>query len=216
MELARAWFRGGQLAVPKEFEALLADSPRLESLTLETGIPELVTTLPERGEGRNHDLWLLGNTPSEQITICVEAKADEPFGDKTVGEYWNYAMRRLEVGEKTKVPNRIEALLQMVNEESTQPDETPWSEVQYQLLTSICGTALQAIVDRSSLAVLIVHVFRTDSTIQEKIARNQSAFNRFVRILTGSHEDDVRNGYLYGPIPVGGVECLVGKVETRI
>ena len=49
MELARVWFRGGQLAVPKEFEALLADSPRLEYLTLETGIPELVTTLPERG-----------------------------------------------------------------------------------------------------------------------------------------------------------------------
>ncbi len=45
------------------------------------GEPEFVTRLPERGEGRNHDLWLQARCSAGGLTICVEAEADESFGN---------------------------------------------------------------------------------------------------------------------------------------
>ena len=102
MELAKAWFRPGVLTVPDEFQVLLGSNSRLDGLQLVSGTPELVTPLPERGEGRNHDLALVGETPREKVTICVEAKADEPFGDKSVGEYLVRAPSRR---EKTNRPS---------------------------------------------------------------------------------------------------------------
>ena len=51
---------------------------RLNSIKLLKGIPELVTPLPERGNGRNHDLVLSGITDHETVTICIEAKYPKP------------------------------------------------------------------------------------------------------------------------------------------
>ena len=56
MELARAWFRDNCLSPPKEMIKLLSRHSRLTQLDFIIGIPELVTPLPEKGEGRNHDL----------------------------------------------------------------------------------------------------------------------------------------------------------------
>ena len=84
MELARAWFRGKTGAPPAELMRVLKSVPDLKDLAAEQATPELVTGLPERGEGRNHDLWLLAGTAKEKITVCIEAKADEPFGNVTV------------------------------------------------------------------------------------------------------------------------------------
>jgi len=215
MELARAWFRAGRLAVPQELSELLSSSPRLELLEFERAVPELVTGLPERGEGRNHDLWLLGRTPQEQVTVCVEAKADEPFGDKSIGEYLRYALQRRTNGETTRAPERIEALFRMVDTASPSLMETPWAEIPYQLLTAICGTAIQARSDQSRLAVLVVHVFETNSTEEEKLDINHQAFTRFVELITGTPQADVEVGRLYGPARIGSVKCLVGKTEIR-
>ena len=113
MELAKSWFREERLSPPSEFIALLLSEPRLQELKLLRGTPELVTALPERGEGRNHDLALVGQTPQESVTICVEAKADEPFGSETVRQYWERAMRRRNLGNSTRAPERIQALLGM-------------------------------------------------------------------------------------------------------
>ena len=110
MELAKSWFREERPSPPSEFTALLVSEPRLQELKLLRGTPELVTALPERGEGRNHDLALVGKTPRESVTICIEAKADEPFGNETVREYWGGAIRRRNLGESTRVPERIQTL----------------------------------------------------------------------------------------------------------
>ena len=50
---------------------------------------------PERGEGRNHDLWARGSADGRAFTLCVEARADEPFGD-TIGETCAKAVERSE------------------------------------------------------------------------------------------------------------------------
>jgi hypothetical protein len=205
MELARSWFRQGKVAPPEELLHLLASSPRLADLQLLKGVPELVTDLDKLGEGRNHDLWLLGRTDQEQVTICIEAKADEPFGDQTVAKYYSSASRRREAGESTSVPERINNLLSLVSGPSAK-----WNNVRYQLLTAICGTAIQAQRDGSSLAVLAVHEFRTTETKPDKLDTNRKDFEFFMTVARESQES-VTEGIFYGPVAVGGIDCLIGK-----
>jgi hypothetical protein len=206
MELAKAWFSHNAPTVPPEVESILLSNPRLVGLKLTRAIPELVTPLPERGEGRNHDLWILGKTSREQVTICIEAKADEAFGNHTVAEYRNLALRRREQGISTRAPERIEALLKMVG-----GDPPVWDSVRYQLLTAICGTILQAQKDGSDLAVFLVHEFRTPLTSEENLSRNKKDFELFVAALG---LEPCIEGLLVGPLGVGGVGCFVGKVAT--
>ncbi len=207
MELARAWFPGDILTVPSESESVLLSHSRLEGLELIRAIPELVTALPERGEGRNHDLWILGKTPAESVTICIEAKADEPFGNYTVAEYREVALKRRRSGVSTRAPERIEALLKMV-----EGDTQAWEPVRYQLLAALCGTILQAKADSSQLAVFLVHEFHTDKTDDDKLGRNKDDFELFLDVLG---LDPASEGHLTGPVLVNGVECLVGKVVRR-
>jgi hypothetical protein len=210
MELARAWFRTGAIAPPAELLALLRSRPEVSGLSILKGVPELVTPLPERGEGRNHDLWLLakrGRTKGD-VTICIEAKADEPFGNDTIGEYRAFGLKRLKNKEATSVPDRIEKLLALVPGGAVR-----WDLVRYQLLTAICGTALQAKADGSAIAVFAVHEFHTGKTKAEKTAQNAADFGEFLRVL--GHPGVVKAGVLYGPFPVAGIPCLVGKVISK-
>jgi hypothetical protein len=90
MELAHSWFRSGTLQCPPELQALFATNPSTANIEIDEGHPEFVAALPERGEGRNHDLMLKAHTHTEPCVICVEAKVDEPF-DKEIGEKWHEA-----------------------------------------------------------------------------------------------------------------------------
>lgn len=204
MELAKSWFPDDAPSVPPEIKSILLSHPRLEGIRLTRAIPELVTPLPERGEGRNHDLWILGKTPLEQITICVEAKAEEPFGNYTVAEYRDLAMHRRQQGISTTAPERIEALLQMVG-----GDASVWDSVSYQLLAAICGTVIQARGDGSQLAVFLVHEFQKDLTTADQLQRNAENFELFLRTV-GIESDGI--SMLSGPVKMGGVESLIGKI----
>jgi len=205
MEFAKAWFPGGHLSAPPELMSLLLSHPRLYDLKLLRGIPEFVTSLPERGEGRNHDLWLLGRTERESVTVCIEAKADEPFGNDTVAEYRKAALDRRERRESTRVPERIDALLDMIGK-----PQSNWDAVRYQLLTAICGTILQAKADSSTLAVFIVYEFHTDKTAAENLQRNSEDYERFLSVI-GIPSFASTVARLHGPVTIGGLECFVGK-----
>ena len=211
MEFAKAWFREETLSVPVEVLSLLESDRRLQGVKLISGIPEHVTRLPERGEGRNHDLALLGKTIDGNVTICVEAKADEAFGNESVFQYWHRAICRRTSGASTRVPERIQSLLEMVGPTGVLPEESPWSEVRYQLLTAICGTALQAKRDSSSLAVFVVHEFHTDLTLKENLMRNHHDFERLLQALS-SDPILAESNRLYGPFQICGIDCLIGKV----
>lgn len=211
MELAKAWFRGGQLSVPAELSDLFASSPRLEGLQLMQGVPELVTHLPERGEGRNHDLWLRGCTPRESVTICIEAKADEPFGNHTVAEYRDFKPKDKEGNpRRTRVPARIEELLRLVGGTAS-----VWDTVMYQLLTAICGTVIQAQKDFSNLAVFVVHEFRTNKTIEKNLQRNGRDFAVFLQAI-GVDPPAYAEGRLLGPVMISGMDCMIGKIEKEM
>lgn len=208
-ELAKAWFPDGYVDVPPELSSLLNSHSRLAGLELIKGMPEFVTNLPERGEGRNHDLWLFGKTRNESVTLCIEAKADEPFGNDTVSEYREKALQRRKRGESTRVPERIAALLDIVGRPSAN-----WEVVRYQLLTAICGTALQAKEDSSNLAVFIVHEFRTSRTTEANLQRNCEDYERFLNAI-GIKSGNDSDGHLFGPVTINDIECLVGKAVKK-
>ena len=214
-ELARAWFRAGVVSVPVEFRELLGSHERFHEIELIRGTPELVTPLPQRGEGRNHDLALVARTARESITICVEAKADEPFGGYSVSEYWSRAKGRRGSGKSTRVPERIQTLVGMVDPESSVPQDSRWSAIPYQLLTALCGTVLKAEADQSSAAILVIHEFHTELTQADKIVRNQLDLDAMVTVLSG-RTVTVESGRLYGPFRVREVHCFVGKAVARL
>lgn len=212
MELARSWFRHGQAEPPDELLSLLRSSTRLHNIQINTGIPELVTPLPERGEGRNHDLALIAHTPTEQVTITIEAKADEPFGSDTILEYYTKAIKKRDSGTPTRVPERIEQLMALVAP-GVSIYKSQWGEVRYQLLTALCGTILQAQADDSTLAILVVHEFQSDETNREKQAENHKEFELLTSLLLGNYLK-MQPGKLYDGIQVDGKEVMVGKITT--
>jgi hypothetical protein len=222
MELARAWFTSNVPIVPNEFMSLLNSSPLTKGIVVTEGRPEHVTPLPEPGGHRNHDLALVGSVAGRPVTVCVEAKADEPFGEK-IGHYWRAKTKPDGTPlEHTRAPARIATLLEIVFGPEADPLEQPWSELRYQLLTGAAGTALQAIRDGSELAVFVIHEFLTD-TVDRSIAvpANAASFTAFVSTLTGVSAEEVVTGQLYGPVMLRrsphlarDILLFIGKVTT--
>ncbi len=215
MELAKSWFRHIHPQPPDELLSLLNSNPRLKNIQFTKGIPERVTPLPERGEGRNHDLSLIGHTDDEQITVTIEAKADESYGNDTIIEYWNKAHKRREKGISTRVPERISKLLYMVDPNATVRD-SKWRHIRYQLLTALCGTVLQAHIEGSTLAVFVVHEFITDATDENKHKQNHKELEKLHDVLSDGTINDVVSGILYDGFDVDGMDLMVGKIVTRL
>ncbi|MDZ4862877.1 MAG: hypothetical protein SGJ01_05455 [Gemmatimonadota bacterium] len=218
MELARAWFRTPKSCCPDEVRALLDSHADIRGVTLKTGRPEYVTPLPERGEGRHHDLWLRGDGLNGRITVCIEAKADESFGERLA--------KQLQVARKrqpnTAAPERARALLHLLFGRDCNPEAAPWRELRYQLITAAAGTALQAGIDGSVAAVLIVHEFHSSLTAPVRLAANQADLDAFVALLSPG-TTTVTAGQLIGPIQLPapplrprGLALYIGKAVTEL
>jgi hypothetical protein len=214
MELARAWFTSPHPIMPPEIVALLNSHGRTHGAVLEEGWPELQTPLPERGEGRNHDLVLLGNTTKERLLVAIEGKVDETMGPQ-IGTYWR---RSKEAQRESFAWRRIETLLESAFGSRARPDLSPWRELPYQMLTALVGTALETANRNADVGVLVIHEFVTESAKPKQLDKNANEFAAFFRAL-GIAEP--RIGELYGPYQVGTpapdrtIPLLVGKAQYR-
>ena len=213
MELARSWFRNGEAEVPDELRSAFAAHPKLRELVVQHGRPEKVTSLPERGEGRNHDLLLDCALGGGTALVSIEAKADEPFGDgSTVIEYWHKARAKRDAGKSTRVPERIEAILEVVAGRPVLPQDSLWKDVPYQLLAATAGLHFE-IASRTDprAAVLIVHELHSPALVPLKLQRNREAFDVFLSALL-SQKAESTPGRIYGPFRIRGCLFYVGKV----
>jgi hypothetical protein len=218
MELARAWFHTGCLSCPQELQDLLRSHALTNGCEFLEGQPEFVTPLPERGEGRNHDLWLRASCLAGPVTICIEAKADEVFGD-LVGDAITSAKRR---SANTGLPARVTALIEMLVGQKSNPEDLPWRNLRYQLITAFAGTAIQAARDGSGTAVLVVQEFRgnhLDIALQEQ---NDTDLRSFLNSIA-PHIGPLQPGALVGPIIVKSsdhlstdINLLVGKIRCPL
>lgn len=110
-ELARSWLESGQPQMPIALTELLHSHMELRGFEAEWAVPEFETKLDHfRGNGRNHDLIIVGTVNAKRTLIAIEAKADESFGDLVEV----YRTRRIKNNPRSKAPERIYQLTQAI------------------------------------------------------------------------------------------------------
>lgn len=241
-ELGRIWTAGGEPAVPLQLAQLLECHQGTKGIVILSGITEWETPLPFGSRGpRCHDLALLGRQDGSAVTICIEAKADEPFGGTVTRELSN-ARKRAETrkGGHTRFPERLDWLtrsllgVQAFKDDQLQVLAADVANLPYQLLPAIAGTLLEGEHQKASKAVFVVHEFRTAKTVDAKLDANADVLNGFLRLFLSSNgasiEEDFsfENGHILGPIlvtqhPVSGADKIpcdiplfVGKIRTDL
>jgi hypothetical protein len=214
LELAKAWFRAQAPECPQELQSLFQTASFLPDLILLEGRPEFVTPLPMAGEGRNHDLHLLARSADGPISICIEAKADEPFG-ATIQDTIVEARHKKPA---TGVPRRARRLIKLLTGVEADPEREPWSGLRYQLLTGLAGAALQAKRDGARIALFIMHEFVSDKTRDDLHERNTLDLAAFLRVLA-SEAPEFQPHQFWGPLRTAtepAVELYVAKVVTNL
>ena len=202
--------------VPSDVQALL--DARFGSVRLTAGEPEYGTSLPPKGSRgpRMHDLWLMGRTNEEQVTICIEAKADESF-DQTIAEYKLSAKKALSKRPNSQMEERLGHLQEMVWSRGVPPS---LDELRYQLLSALSGTAIQTEQDGSQIGVLLFHVFETDKTTSQRRFANDQDLFRFVETLDirpPPANATTRKGHFIGSVAVRvGADFTLDGVETSV
>jgi len=219
-ELARAWVdRGLGPHVPQELAALLNDNRLGVPLDEWIAYPEHrvpIDRLP--GEPPNIDLAIDfkdGDRPP--LAVCIEAKADEPFGEEVFVKLTTAAWK-IAHDERTNVVTRIQTLAARLL--------PPWGaglahlgELRYQLLTGVAGTLAFAELISAEKAVFVVHEFvDVKRTTPENLARNADDLNRFVRRISGVQGQEMNPGTLIGPLRLTRIkqELFIGKIRSDL
>jgi hypothetical protein len=146
MALADSWENAD--GWPSTVSAALATDPDLEGLELLLALPEHQVPLPGGPTASQTDLFVLARSPSgELVTIAVEGKAAEPFGDGTVREWRADGS----AGKAT----RLRHLLGILGLE----DDERVAEVRYQLLHRTASAVTEARRFGARHAVMLVQSF---------------------------------------------------------
>jgi hypothetical protein len=111
MEVARIWCSGGRPRIPDVVISTIDDHPSTAGFFGWDVDVEHVTAIDDfAGEGRNHDIVIVGQCDATPTLVAIEAKAAEPFGDPLQVT----VTRALARSKKSKVPQRLDLLAQAV------------------------------------------------------------------------------------------------------
>jgi hypothetical protein len=216
-ELAKSWFRAPNPTPPEELLLFLLRAFPATDLALTDGYPERIIALDRfGGEQRNTDLLVVGSVGSQKVAISIEAKADEPFGDQLVGEYYD---RRRTVPD-SNLPARIDSLCQALFHTDLIPRVR---SLRYQLLHATAAALIAARNHGAEIAVFLVHEFISDRLNPAKLARNEHDWKTFIDVLTEGLGIDIQPNGAIGPVRVVGGEHIpshiplyLGKIETAL
>ncbi len=179
---------------------------KLESILNELGYdtkgiisctPEANTVLPGTGNGRNHDLLMIG----KDFVAGIEAKVSESFG-KTISKEC--------VGASKNKKDRIYILAKELFGRKIKKDSDDDLKLKYQLLTGVMGTFFEAIKNTKSKALFLVIVFTDGITTKEAnaVVANNKDFEDFCKYIGLSN-----NG---GTISKLNVALTIKKVEISL
>ena len=145
-ELAECWEHSD--GFPLEFQKLFSSSknPAVHELELLLGIPEYQVDLPGGRRPSQNDLFVLARAKDCQlVSIMVEGKVSEPFGDTL--EIW---LKDASEGKK----KRLEFLCDTLGLLSMPP-----LNIRYQLLHRTASAIIEAKRFNARYAMMIVHSF---------------------------------------------------------
>ena len=148
MELAIAWMgaRRSARGLPKDVAAILDAVPALRGCAIKLAVPELRTALPGGSRASQTDLWALLNSTERWVSLSVEGKATESFGDIT--QDW------LDVPRPDGRNERLTFLREQLGF-----DEGDVLRLRYQLLHRTVAALLEAEEWRADAAVMLVQHF---------------------------------------------------------
>lgn len=145
-ELAECWQSAP--GFPESFQSLLsgAEHPALRKIDLLLAIPEHKVDLPGGGRASQNDLFVLGKAADgELVSIMVEGKAGEPFGETL--ESW---LVNASPGKRA----RLEFLCETLG-----LSREPPGQIRYQLFHRTVSAILEARRFNARYAMMIVHSF---------------------------------------------------------
>ena len=145
-ELAESW--EGSNGFPIELQSLFSKSgnPALQDLELLLAIPEYQVDLPGGRRPSQNDLFVLARAQDCQlVSIMVEGKVSEPFGDTL--EIW---LKDASEGKKKRLKFLCDVLCL--------PSE-PHLNIRYQLLHRTASAIIEAQRFNAKYAMMIVHSF---------------------------------------------------------
>jgi hypothetical protein len=149
------------------------------------------------GETRNTDLVLLGQKDDKVVCISIEAKADEEF-DRII----DVKLKAVE-NKPSNLPKRIDLICQSLFGKTVK--EFPaLKSFRYQLLAAVAGALIEAKIRKAALCLFVVHVFLTKLVDLKKIEENSRDYDKFIQLLSGRPDLEVKDGKLIGPIHVKG------------
>lgn len=143
--LAYCWQEAG--GIPPEVISVLGQVPSLKGLKTIFVIPEHKVPLPGGGRASQNDVWALGESSSGLVSIAVEGKVSEPFG-QTVGGWFK--------NKTTGKEKRLKFLCEELGLEYPPPMNT-----RYQLLHRTVSAIIGGKRFRTDQSVMVVHSFST-------------------------------------------------------
>lgn len=149
------------------------------------------------------DLMIEAEYLGERIVITVEAKVDEPFDNRTIGEYLRSGLATQESGRNSNKAARIEKLLNAIFPKS---QHTTVQNLKYQLLPATAGTLAEARKLNATKAIFCVLNFKPEAPSEEYVYKNKQNdkdLNEFMQALSFGI-DQAESDLLYGPITVPG------------
>lgn len=156
--------------------------------------PEANTTLPGTGNGRNHDLLMIG----KDFVVGIEAKVSESFGNSISKEL---------IGASENKQKRIDTLAKELFGCEINADS---EDLKYQLLTGVMGTFFEAIKNSKPKALFLVIVFTDSITSKDAnaVVSNNQDFEDFCKYI-GLSKDG-------GTIKKLNVMLTIKKVEISL
>ena len=153
---------------PEEIAAVLSRCPRFEDLELLIAIPEHQVPLPGGHRPSQNDVWALARGPHGLVSIAVEGKVSEPFGEP-VGKWRENASEGKNV--------RLRFLCDELGLSYPPPDE-----IAYQLLHRTVSAIIEARRFLAHDAVMLVHSFSASDAWFEDYERFLSLLGLTARI----------------------------------
>ena len=162
-------WNGTVLSVLEERISCVLSQP----VKLQEAIPEFRASFDSyRGNPSNLDLGICGRVGSRSLFVGLEAKVDEPFGDKTVCGRYKKAIHELRCNPRSQAHHRIKDLLSRYFAETRDPCDSIFSKIGYQLLTGTAGT----IARNKDVSVFYILVFKTHKYDKLKGRDNQCVY----------------------------------------
>ncbi|MGY3718722.1 DUF6946 family protein [Sutcliffiella cohnii] len=191
MELARSWEGANNL--PSCVETVFVNSgiPLFQNVKVLYGFPEYKVSLPGGSASSQNDLYLLARSGEELITIMVEGKVAEPFGETVT----TWKGSNPSKGKRV----RLDALLSLLDLK-----EDDVYDKRYQLLHRTASALLEAEKVGSKNAMMLVHSFSKEGKWYEDYEEYVELFNLVPK-----------KNAVVGPATVNGVNLYFGWVVGK-